>query len=126
MSSLANLFREEAAAARNERQRLDLVLRAASPHEKAVRVIAVLALAAFVLWGIFGGIHRYFAVDDFLSTHGNQSLHDVGMPASGAIAELPVSRSDKVVAAEKTPGLLDLPEGISDQRHLQCNTMFHS
>ncbi len=97
MSNPGSLFREEAAAARNERRCLDLVPRVISSRARLVEVITVLALLMFLLWGFFVSMHRSFTIDGFLSDQVNQDRHQVVMLDSGTISELLVSHSDRVL-----------------------------
>ncbi len=103
-----NLFREEAAVARSERQRLDYLLRISAPHEHIILTATIAVLAAFVIWAFFSSISRSVTLNGVVVASG--PLSDVVILEPGYLLDFDVSPGDSValgdsIARQTVPAL---------------------
>ena len=121
-----SLFRQEAAASRNERQQLDHLLRITAPHERIIVAGIALVLAGFVAWAFFGSIERGATFDGVLIEPG--ARHEIVSTEPGHIVELLISPGDRVAAGEpiarQTVPELDREEAALQERITLLETEF--
>lgn len=89
-----NLFREEAAAARNERQRLDYLLIVSTPLERFVLLAVAAVLAVFAIWTVFGSVTRSVAFEGVTIEHAHR--YEVSALEPGRLVEFLVNPNDRV------------------------------
>ena len=93
-----NLFREEAATSRNERQQLDRLLQITAPHERIMLAGLGLVLAGFLAWALFGSVVRAVTFDGVLIEPGTR--HGVVSSEAGHLLEHLVVPGDRVAAGD--------------------------
>ena len=67
-----SLFREEAAASRNQRQQLDHLLQISAPHERWLLAVFGVVLTAVAAWLFLGSLERAVTGDGFLIQPGER------------------------------------------------------
>lgn len=91
-----NPFREEAAAARNKRQRLDDLLQVTAPRERFVVAVTGVVLVVIILWIFFGTITRNVHFEGVLIEQGTR--YEVTTLEPGHLLEIQVAPGDHVDA----------------------------
>ena len=113
-----SLFRQEAAASKNERQQLDQLLRITSPHERIVLAGIGVVLMGFVVWAFFGSIVRGVTFDGVLIEPG--ARHELVSSEPGHLVEFLVAPGDRIAAgtpvARQSVPELDREAGILRDR----------
>ena len=113
-----SLFRQEAAASRNERQQLDQLLRITSPHERIVLACIGVVLVGFVAWALLGSIVRGATFDGVLIEPG--ARHEVVSSEPGHLVEFLITPGDHVAAgapiARQSVPELDRETGVLRER----------
>ena len=89
-------FRQEAAANRSQRQRLDHLLRVTAPHERIMLAGAGVVLVAFISWLVFGSVTRSVVLDGILIKQGPR--HEVVVLEPGHLMEFQVAPGDDIAA----------------------------
>lgn len=95
---LKDVFREEAVTARNERQRLDLLLQVNASHERFIVVALAVAVALFIGWAIFGGVARSLSIDGVIVTRGERQ--EVAVMEPGQLVDIRVSPGVRVSSGD--------------------------
>ncbi len=101
-------FREEAAASRSKRQKLDYLLRVTAPHERIALAGVGVVLAVCVSWMMFGSVTRSASFDGILIKQGPR--HEVVALEPGYLMEYQVAPGDHVttgttIARQSVPEL---------------------
>lgn len=113
-----SLFRQEAAASRNERQQLDQLLRITSPYERIVLACIGVVLVGFVAWALLGSIVRGATFDGVLIEPG--ARHEVVSSEPGHLVEFLVTPGDHIAAgapiARQSVPELDRETGVLRER----------
>ena len=83
MPAAKSVFRDEAFALRGQREPIDGLLRVTAPHEWAILLGLVLAMAAVGAWGVFGSVERGLRVDCVLIVPGERHAENVRRRRAG-------------------------------------------
>ena len=93
-----NPFREEAAAARSERQQLDQLLLISAPHERIMLAVTGVVLVAFVLWVLLGSVVRNVTLDGIVISEGTRQ--EIAVLEPGYLVEFQVEPGDRIAAGD--------------------------
>ena len=93
-----SLFREEAAASRNQRQQLDHLLRISAPHERWLLAVFGVVLTAVAAWLFLGSVDRAVTADGFLIQPGERV--NVSSAEPGHLLEYLVATGSQVAAGD--------------------------
>ena len=94
-----NLFREEAADLRSERQQLDHLLMVSAPHERILLMLTGVVLVVFSLWLLLGSIARSVTHEGVLVSEGRR--YDVVVLEPGNLMEFKVGIGDSIATGEQ-------------------------
>lgn len=116
-----NPFREEASESRNQRQKLDLLLRVTAPRERIVLAGIGVVLLAAAGWLLFGSIERTVTLDGLLIAPG--ARYDIVATEHGHLLEILIQPGERVepgetVARQTVPGLERQIRNLRDRMNL--------